>query len=108
MALSMVDWHSRAMRSIPSSPRPERTVRCVFTMLKHLLRRDNRVNALRTRYTHQPTSAPPRISMNSSLDQALAALDGIVLGKPRQLRMALACLLARGHLLIEDIPGVGK
>ncbi|HUS25671.1 MAG TPA: MoxR family ATPase [Candidatus Binatia bacterium] len=46
--------------------------------------------------------------MNASLNQALAALDGIVLGKPRQLRLSMACLLARGHLLIEDIPGVGK
>jgi MoxR-like ATPase len=38
----------------------------------------------------------------------LAQLDGIVLGKQRQLRLCLACLLARGHLLIEDVPGVGK
>ena len=46
--------------------------------------------------------------MNPALNQVLAALDRIVLGKPRQLRLAVACLLARGHLLIEDIPGVGK
>ncbi len=32
----------------------------------------------------------------------------VILGKERQLRLALACLLARGHLLIEDVPGVGK
>ena len=32
----------------------------------------------------------------------------IVVGKDDPLRLALACLLARGHLLIEDIPGVGK
>ena len=32
----------------------------------------------------------------------------MVLGKDREIRLALACLLARGHLLIEDIPGVGK
>ncbi|HEY8096300.1 MAG TPA: MoxR family ATPase, partial [Methylobacter sp.] len=32
----------------------------------------------------------------------------VILGKPRQVRLALCCLLARGHLLIEDIPGVGK
>ena len=38
----------------------------------------------------------------------LAALDKIILGKSRQLRLCLACLLARGHLLIEDVPGVGK
>ncbi len=46
--------------------------------------------------------------MNPALNQALAALERIILGKQRQLRLALACLLARGHLLIEDIPGVGK
>jgi len=39
---------------------------------------------------------------------ALASLNQILLGKDRELRLALACLLARGHLLIEDIPGVGK
>lgn len=38
----------------------------------------------------------------------LDAANEIVLGKPRPLRLALACLLARGHLLIEDLPGVGK
>jgi MoxR-like ATPase len=32
----------------------------------------------------------------------------IILGKQGQIRLALACLLARGHLLIEDLPGVGK
>ncbi len=32
----------------------------------------------------------------------------VVLGKERQIRLALACMLARGHLLIEDLPGVGK
>jgi MoxR-like ATPase len=46
--------------------------------------------------------------LNPGLNQALAALDRIILGKSRQTRLALACLLARGHLLIEDIPGVGK
>jgi MoxR-like ATPase len=34
--------------------------------------------------------------------------EQVILGKPRQIRLALACLLARGHLLIEDLPGVGK
>jgi MoxR-like ATPase len=43
-----------------------------------------------------------------ALKPALDALATIVLGKERQLRLAVACLLARGHLLIEDIPGVGK
>ncbi len=42
------------------------------------------------------------------LDPVVAALNGILLGKDRQVRLAVACLLARGHLLIEDLPGVGK
>ncbi len=42
------------------------------------------------------------------LDAAIAHLNQVVLGKDREVRLALACLLARGHLLIEDIPGVGK
>ena len=43
-----------------------------------------------------------------ALEPAVAALNSILLGKDRQVRLALACLLARGHLLIEDLPGVGK
>ena len=46
--------------------------------------------------------------MRQEFDKALAQIDGIVLGKPRQTRLALTCLLAGGHLLIEDLPGVGK
>jgi MoxR-like ATPase len=42
------------------------------------------------------------------VESALADLNRIILGTDRQLRLSLACLLARGHLLIEDIPGVGK
>lgn len=38
----------------------------------------------------------------------LAQLNGVILGKDTQIRLCLTCLLARGHLLIEDIPGVGK
>lgn len=38
----------------------------------------------------------------------LATLERVVLGKPEEIRLALTCLLAGGHLLIEDIPGVGK
>jgi MoxR-like ATPase len=44
----------------------------------------------------------------SGLGRALAMLETIILGKPQQIRLCLACLLARGHLLIEDVPGVGK
>jgi MoxR-like ATPase len=42
------------------------------------------------------------------VNQAVAAIETIILGKPRQIRLAVCCLLARGHCLIEDLPGVGK
>ena len=44
----------------------------------------------------------------SRLGAAVAAVERVVLGKPGQIRLCLSCLLARGHLLIEDVPGVGK
>jgi MoxR-like ATPase len=44
----------------------------------------------------------------SRLSDAVSAIESVILGKPVQIRLALACLLARGHLLIEDVPGVGK
>ncbi|MDO6460034.1 MoxR family ATPase [Granulosicoccaceae sp. 1_MG-2023] len=43
-----------------------------------------------------------------ALQAVLAQLDSVILGKPQQVRLSLACLLAGGHLLIEDSPGVGK
>jgi MoxR-like ATPase len=49
----------------------------------------------------QPAGASP-------VARIIDAAGQIILGKEAQIRMALACILARGHLLIEDIPGVGK
>jgi MoxR-like ATPase len=45
---------------------------------------------------------------SSSLNNLLNTANTVILGKPRQIRLAVCCLLARGHLLIEDVPGVGK
>ncbi|MDX9884934.1 MoxR family ATPase [Thauera sp.] len=41
-------------------------------------------------------------------NRLLETAGNIILGKGHELRLALACLIARGHLLIEDVPGVGK
>lgn len=46
--------------------------------------------------------------MPSTLNAVAEQINHIILGKSRQIRLAMACLLARGHLLIEDVPGVGK
>ena len=49
-----------------------------------------------------------RDAERTRLELAIGRLNEVVLGKDREIRLAIACLLARGHLLIEDIPGVGK
>jgi len=46
--------------------------------------------------------------MSQNLNNVIKQAEQVILGKPQQIRFALACLLARGHLLIEDLPGVGK
>jgi len=46
--------------------------------------------------------------MSTSIDHVISQVSTVILGKEKQIRMALACILARGHLLIEDLPGVGK
>lgn len=46
--------------------------------------------------------------MQQLITNALSQIEKFVIGKPQQVRLALACLLAEGHLLIEDLPGMGK
>jgi MoxR-like ATPase len=46
--------------------------------------------------------------MSAHIDRALTKLNGIILGKEHQLKLAFSCLIAKGHLLIEDLPGMGK
>ena len=50
----------------------------------------------------------PPANERSPIAEVLAAANQVILGKDAQIRLALSCLLARGHLLIEDLPGVGK
>jgi MoxR-like ATPase len=47
-------------------------------------------------------------ALHSQIEAILAQLNRVILGKDAQIRLCVTCLLARGHLLIEDIPGVGK
>ncbi len=46
--------------------------------------------------------------MDAKLSSILSSLNQVVLGKEHQIKLALSCLLAQGHLLIEDLPGMGK
>jgi MoxR-like ATPase len=49
-----------------------------------------------------------KVASDSPLQPVLDVLDSVILGKPEQVRLSLACVLAQGHLLVEDVPGVGK
>jgi MoxR-like ATPase len=59
----------------------------------------------------QPMVAPP-VGSSPQIARRLAELEAVlasaIRGKPEVVRLSLVCLLARGHLLIEDVPGVGK
>jgi MoxR-like ATPase len=46
--------------------------------------------------------------MNNRIARLIDNVERVMRGKPRAVRLSVVCLLARGHLLIEDVPGVGK
>ena len=46
--------------------------------------------------------------MKNEIDAVVNQVGRIILGKQKEIKLVITCLLARGHLLIEDIPGVGK
>jgi MoxR-like ATPase len=57
----------------------------------------------------QPATAPSRDSSFGRLFSALVSnVERVIQGKREQIHLALVCLMAEGHLLIEDVPGVGK
>ncbi len=54
------------------------------------------------------TSPSPSDTLSLRLQAAMAQVNQVLLGKPAQVKRAFTCLIAGGHLLLEDIPGVGK
>ena len=46
--------------------------------------------------------------MNALIDRTIANIGDVLLGKELEIRQALCCMLAGGHLLLEDLPGMGK
>jgi MoxR-like ATPase len=54
------------------------------------------------------TSSPPLGELLSLTNRLLENVGSVVLGKPDVIRLAVVALLAEGHVLIEDVPGVGK
>ena len=58
--------------------------------------------------TKNPDSNPIDSDLRDALARSIAQVNSILLGKRHEVRLAFVCLLAGGHLLIEDLPGVGK
>ena len=46
--------------------------------------------------------------MQAALEKIVSVVGQVLLGKEEQVKLAVACLISRGHLLIEDLPGMGK
>ncbi len=55
-----------------------------------------------------PTPRHATSPLGTKLNGIVAQAGDVILGKEHEIRLALTCLIAHGHLLIEDIPGVGK
>src|SRR2546426_12311280 len=55
-----------------------------------------------------PVDAPARRDVRVGLKRLADNIGRVILGKPEVIRPAISALAARGHLLIEDVPGVGK
>jgi MoxR-like ATPase len=81
------------MGALPSDLKQNSPPRLGHDMMKEMVQRD--------------TVDTPPVSL-SRLSDIQASLAVAIRGKAEVLRLSLACLLARGHLLIEDVPGVGK
>ena len=58
--------------------------------------------------TTQTTTPTSTLNASARLGELLRAIGRVVKGKDEVIQLALTALLARGHLLIEDVPGVGK
>jgi MoxR-like ATPase len=58
-------------------------------------------------FAEQP-KIPDRDKVRERIDAFISQICEVIVGKAEAVKLAVACLLARGHLLIEDIPGVGK
>src|SRR6185369_7371568 len=59
-------------------------------------------------FHHSPIRSNGNKSMQKLIDRAAQEIGTVLLGKDRQVRLALCCLATGGHLLLEDLPGMGK
>jgi MoxR-like ATPase len=99
-AMMRGDWKDVALLAKKNSARDNHEHRDTDKSIHPSIRRHAPTQGERTKIL--------RSMMNQSLTNVIRQAEQVIAGKPQQIRLALACLLARGHLLIEDMPGVGK
>jgi MoxR-like ATPase len=58
--------------------------------------------------TETHTQAPPAFDAAKQIEGLQRAIESVIKGKTETVKLALVALIARGHLLIEDVPGIGK
>ena len=78
------------------------------SLAERLLKAERGLRTYKPRGSRQLRDEPAVEAAAQALQRPRDQVGSIILGKERQIRLTLACLLARGHLLIEDFPGVGK
>jgi MoxR-like ATPase len=76
-------------------------------MLKHEQKSEDKISMSAYRMSEAYPSAD-HLSVTDHVDTFTKQVCEVIVGKTHAVKLAVACLLARGHLLIEDIPGVGK
>lgn len=79
-------------------------IRKANTILKYSFKRLH-IKDIRLKLSYQVLDSDP---MHQQINQAVENISKLVIGKKQQIKLALSCLLANGHLLIEDLPGMGK
>jgi MoxR-like ATPase len=57
---------------------------------------------------NDPDPSPQHVDVHAAAHRIMANVERVLVGKPNAVRIALITLLAEGHLLVEDVPGVGK
>jgi MoxR-like ATPase len=78
------------------------------SLAERLLKAERGLRSFKPAEAAAPPFEPAVEAAAQAMHTAREQIGGIILGKDRQIRLTLACVLARGHLLIEDLPGVGK
>ncbi len=101
---------TRHASALIRSLRHSRRERELLTVSAHIVRTDIEscatVTATHSRANGATATASPPVT--NRITQLVAQLGEVIVGKEETIRLAVVCLLARGHLLIEDVPGVGK